>query len=78
MRIISLCCVPVVWALKGFALFFCVLQNRILGTGGESVCAKVTLADADLRVLALSHMCATDLAHAHVKRKKTKQLRATR
>lgn len=70
---ISLCCVPVVWALKGFALFLCVLQNRILGTGGESVCVKVTLADADLRVLALSHMCATDLAHAHVKRKKKQQ-----
>lgn len=30
MRMISLCCVPVVWALKGFALFLCVLQNRIL------------------------------------------------
>lgn len=72
---ISLCCVPVVWALKGFALFLCVLQNRILGTGGESVCAKVTLADADFRVLALSHMCATDLANAHVKRKKTKNNR---
>lgn len=47
------------------------------GTGGESVCAKVTLADADLRVLALSHVRATDLVHAHVKRKE-KQSQATR
>lgn len=73
---ISPCCPSCLGPQRLCFVFVCVTKPYF-GTGGESVCAKVTLADADLTALALSHVCATDLAHAHVKRKE-KQSQATR
>lgn len=44
-------------------IFFLSVAKHIFGADR----AKVTLADADLRVLVLSHMCVADFPHVHVK-----------